>query len=108
MMVLATGTVIAPIPVTMLNVLVRLGRMKVRPAAARPSPMTVYCRRQRGMRDSRFCAPLMAMYRFPSWTAHWLTSSTTSISPASPNKVKLAKYLMLAEKSGWFDSTAIR
>ena len=61
MIVLATGTVIAPMPVTMLNVLVRFGRMKVRPAAIRPSPMTVYCRRQRGMRDSRFCAPLMAM-----------------------------------------------
>ena len=61
MIVLATGTVTAPMPVTMLKVLVRLGRMNVRPAAARPSPITVYSRRHFGMRDSRFCAPLMAM-----------------------------------------------
>ena len=61
MMVLATGTVTAPMPVTYVNVWVRLGRMYVSRAAARPSPTTVYWRRQRGIQDSRFCAPLIAM-----------------------------------------------
>jgi hypothetical protein len=51
MIVLATGTVTALMPVTMLNVLVRLGRMKVRPAAARPSPTIVNSRRQPGTRE---------------------------------------------------------
>ena len=45
MIVLATGTVTAPMLVTMLKVAVRSGRMKVRAAAISPSPTTVYSRR---------------------------------------------------------------
>jgi hypothetical protein len=61
MIVLATGTVTAPMPVTIVKVFVRFGMMNVRPAAIRPSPITVYWRFQPLMPDSRFCAPLIAM-----------------------------------------------
>src|SRR4051812_44714459 len=66
MIVLATGIVTAPIPVTIVNVLVRFGMMNVMAAAIRPRPTTVYWRRHHLMPDSRFCAPLMAMYKLPS------------------------------------------
>ena len=61
MIVLATGTVVDPTLVAMVNVSCRFGRKKVSTAANKPSPMTVYWRRQPRMPESTVWAPLTAM-----------------------------------------------